>query len=563
MKNFTSPCRSRNVSRPRPDFRSSRRIPRPPRTPWILAGILSLVLLAPAGAQDCVDTDHGTHPFTSGMAIDDTNGILRDSCSDSETLQEAVCLADGSITTVAVTCEFGCHGDAGACFTAGDVCTDSDQGLVPTVRGLVSDKTGLERWDRCKDANTLQERTCGADGLLDNNDVFCPAGCDSDNDVCNVPAAACTDSDSGLDPSSGGVVQVGTDSFPDACANDWTLVEQVCGQDGSAQQVQVRCDLGCDSAQNACHGTEPARELDEMEFWDNGLDEICFYHPDFPELSHTEGCQSVDGNGVPTSRYWTVAFASGSADAPGCEDVTQLVLGDPQDGVPGPHVFVEPECNCSSELQGVRLIQDYSTERHPCGNLTHDWLTLQLAIRQGHPEFPHPHDLITRVRLRPDLEIDPAADGDGTRFNVILTGQKAENGLADPVNFLLGLTLFRDKSGNAGFFDSPCVVTARPCFGTDACSEGGGGEILHLYGSCFDMWIEPGEERELRIDWHEILDFATQLQRDGNPLFTPYDEDLISIKNVRVSFEVLPGEVKARRSELLVQDLTLLEKQRN
>lgn len=86
---------------------------------------------------------------------------------------------------------------------------------------------------------------------------------------------------------------------------------------------------------------------------------------------------------------------------------------------------------------------------------------------------------------------------------------------------------------------------------------------MHLYGSCFDTWIEPGEEEEVRIDWHELLAYALTLERDGEPLFTPYDEDHISIRNVRVSFEVTPGEVKARRSELLIQDLTLLEKQRD
>ncbi|MEO1367329.1 MAG: hypothetical protein AAFX50_09140, partial [Acidobacteriota bacterium] len=396
------------------------------------AAALCLVALPPLGAQDCTDSDDGRRPFTVGLAIDALDGVLRDQCRDGDTLEEATCQTDGTAVAVDVTCEFGCDPE-GRCFTAGDVCTDSDFGPTPSVRGLVIDKTGLNRWDRCKDAQTLQERTCGADGTLVNTDVFCPAGCVSADDVCAVPPASCGDSDGGLTIFTGGAVTVGVDAFPDRCENDWTLVEQVCDESGGVQEVSVRCALGCDGAAGACRTDEAAVELAESEFWDNGLGNLCFYHPNYPELSHTGGCTSVDENGVPTSRYWTVAFASGSADAPGCEDTTDLVLGDVTDGIPGPHVFVEPECDCDGALGGVRLIQDYRTVRHPCGSATHDWLTFQLAVRQGHPEFPHPHDLVTRVRLQPELDIDPDAEGDGTRFNVILTGEKATGPGADPV----------------------------------------------------------------------------------------------------------------------------------
>ncbi len=88
------------------------------------------------------------------------------------------------------------------------------------------------------------------------------------------------------------------------------------------------------------------------------------------------------------------------------------------------------------------------------------------------------------------------------------------------------------------------------------------GYIVHLYGTCFDVWIESGEEREIRIDWQEVLNYVKPLREflpDGPLIFPEFEE--IKVTTVRLGMEIKPGRPdRVRSSELLIKDFKIYSK---
>lgn len=565
-----------------------------------------LVLLAALGAatswaSNCVDSDHGYKLFDAGAVTDDANpNPVVDTCLDATTLVEAYCDHTDSLSTAQVECEFGCYQPEGACFKADDLCSDGDHGSVVTVRGLVKDKTqrfdsaNLPRWDACTANGTnLLERSCDADGFLSTTTVACSAGCaGSVEDVCNIPDTAtesCTDSDGGISEFTAGQVdyldsQVQPTTKYDECIDEWNLRERVCNGNAKARNVNIRCEQGCSSG--ACNTSEPHRFLPASEIWDNGFQQACFHsaqslNPDrtyFDVFNHYDDCESLV-DGIPASRYWQVVFKSGPVpdhDAnPPEPDYWKLAI---DNGCVGIEVVEDAQ----GDFEGVRLIQDHSTQNPNYQQCNDQYDGLLQIQRKGYPEFPALDRMVTRVTLKMENDFESAIDNSGTRYGVKLKGRRhvAPTGSLPTVyDFVLGVTLSRDKPGNAGQFDHPCVVTARRCNENDACGgddndPDDNGHILHLYGTCFDAWLEPSQEKEIRIDWGEILEYAqTLVNSDGSYMFPPFES--IDLDVVRIGMELKPpfddpnhtgpGDppklgVRERRSELLIKDFEIYSK---
>lgn len=505
-------------------------------------------------AENCSDTDHGQRLFDPGIATDSFQSIA-DVCLDAETLREAFCNTENDIVeTVDITCEFGCYADAGACFKVSDRCTESDYGSVVTVRGLLKDRTqrfttANQKWDACKpDGVTLLERSCDEQGFLQTTQVVCPEGCDHpDGDACHIPTT-CSDSDGGIDPSTPGSVDYldGNEEEVtklDECVDAWILKERVCNGNGKASNVKLRCDQGCDDGLGACNTSEPFRELGVDEFWDNGFNEVCFYSQ-YDELEHLDDCE--DENDPPASRYWQIDFKSGGPTE------TQAAL---DNGCASVELVYDGE-----SFEGLRLVQDHGPGMTSCNDDRDGWLVAQLPRRSGHPDFPHIDDMVTRVVLRMENQFDPAVDDSATRYVMLLKGRlrPTDPELPEWLDYLLSVQLFRDKPGSPDDFDLPCVATARACNESDACGQNGSGYIVHLYGTCFDAWLESGEEREIRIDWQEVLNYVTSLPENSG-VFPEFEE--IKVTAVRLGMEMKPGNPdRVRRSELLIKDFKIFSK---
>ncbi len=530
--------------------------------------MIALILcgLGTASADECSDTDYGEKQFDPGVATDSSQSIA-DVCLDGTTLREAFCNSDDdTVGTVDITCEFGCYGDAGACFRVNDRCTDSDYGSVVTVRGLLKDRTQRftnenQKWDACKsDGVTLLERSCDEQGFLETTQVSCPEGCDHpDGDACHIPPT-CEDSDGGIYPLvPGSVVYLDNNEEEvtkfDECVDAWNLKERVCNGNGKASNVRLRCAQGCDGGLGVCNSSEPFRELGVDEFWDNGFNEVCFYSK-YDEFKHLVDCENDnDPPNPPTSKYWQIDFKSGepsdtqAAITNGCASV-ELVYDE-------------------GSFEGLRLVQDHGPEMNDCNDDKDGWMAAQLIQKSGHPQFPHVDEMVTRVVLRMENQIDPVIDDSATRYFMLLKGRLRPSNPDPPewLDYILSIQFARDKPGTPGDFDLPCVATARRCNDGDACggdpmNPNDNGYIVHLYGTCFDVWIESGEEREIRIDWQEVLNYVKPLREflpDGPLIFPEFEE--IKVTTVRLGMEIKPGRPdRVRSSELLIKDFKIYSK---
>ena len=100
-------------------------------------------------------------------------------------------------------------------------CTDSDGGVNFYTKGTVTSNEPSPypqtATDYCSTSTTLQEMSCGSDGMLALTGYDCPNGCLNGACVANSSAtkAACTDSDNSPDYSSGYLNSITPQNYPD------------------------------------------------------------------------------------------------------------------------------------------------------------------------------------------------------------------------------------------------------------------------------------------------------------------------------------------------------------
>ncbi|MEM7353623.1 MAG: hypothetical protein AAF657_22690 [Acidobacteriota bacterium] len=218
-------------------------------------------------------------------------------------------------------------------------------------------------------------------------------------------------------------------------------------------------------------------------------------------------------------------------------------------------------------FDGLRLVQNH-LDNSACNDDRGGWLVAQLLRRQGHPVFPDLDDMVTRTVLLMENEFDPAIDDSATRYFILLKGTLRPSVTPQQwFDFILSVQVSRDKPGNPDDFDVPCAVTPRRCIDdNDACAgdpsnPDDNGYILHLYGTCFDTWLESGVEQAIRIDWGEVLALAVTLNENSDPstpMLPPFEE--ITVNTVRIGMEMKPGEPRERSTELLIKDFTIYSK---
>lgn len=132
----------------------------------------------------CTETDKGYDVFTKGKTIG--HNALKvsasgdDSCTSPDYLKEYFC--DGKILSFKIDkCEYGCT--LGKCQTIS--CADTDKGKDEFTKGVV--KGGVlvgtysigQRYDACKDVNTVTEYFCTQSGTIGLTDIRCENGCRS------------------------------------------------------------------------------------------------------------------------------------------------------------------------------------------------------------------------------------------------------------------------------------------------------------------------------------------------------------------------------------------------
>jgi hypothetical protein len=84
----------------------------------------------------CTDSDDGRDYYTKGQAMDAKNSVYEDFCADATQVNEYFCNYT-KVETRLFTCPHGCKD--GACIS---LCSDSDGGINPYVKGICKDSRG-------------------------------------------------------------------------------------------------------------------------------------------------------------------------------------------------------------------------------------------------------------------------------------------------------------------------------------------------------------------------------------------------------------------------------------
>ncbi len=134
----------------------------------------------------CIDYDLGDYEnVTKSNATSSLGVVLEDVCSNTNTLQEAVCVG-GGVSKDYRTCEFGCSD--GRCLGESS-CNDSDLGLNYFVKGIsvscVGEDCVIGENESCVDGNNLWESYCGRNDEIVWQQYLCPEGCA--DGACNIP----------------------------------------------------------------------------------------------------------------------------------------------------------------------------------------------------------------------------------------------------------------------------------------------------------------------------------------------------------------------------------------
>ncbi|MEM5825872.1 MAG: hypothetical protein QXM64_00620, partial [Candidatus Aenigmatarchaeota archaeon] len=128
-------------------------------------GCINLPSQCQETSVQCIDSDNGKNYNTKGY-VKKGSEYCYDECVDSKTLKECYCEGN-DIKTIFYGCPGGCKD--GACAQVTTIpqsqCTDTDTGLRPDVKGIVTYK-GVNYEDRCLSEKTLLEYFCGANNEI-------------------------------------------------------------------------------------------------------------------------------------------------------------------------------------------------------------------------------------------------------------------------------------------------------------------------------------------------------------------------------------------------------------
>jgi len=211
---------------------------------------------------ECTETDNGKDYYTAGQTtgynIDFTHqSTIPDVCSDSYTVRERFCGADGKVLTTHFTCPDGCFN--GACVVG---CIDRDGGqnyyIKGSITGFNSDyPESLKAVDTCYNSNTLKEHFCGKlngiiDGSIETINVNCANGCSD-----GACIADCTDTDNGRNYYVKGEITGELVSGPgspsaDMCLNEIKLRELFCNSNSKGEPRLYECPNGCNDGACRC-----------------------------------------------------------------------------------------------------------------------------------------------------------------------------------------------------------------------------------------------------------------------------------------------------------------------
>jgi hypothetical protein len=133
-------------------------------------------------------------------------------------------------------------------------CSDSDQGVDPTVKGTVT--IGNESYeDSCKDNATVLEYYCD-NNALGQSEAVCPDGFMCGDGACvevpeEPPPPECQETDSGKDYEVPGSVTYKGSTHADTCQGNYDLIEYYCEDDAMKQETH-HCGTGNRCENGAC-----------------------------------------------------------------------------------------------------------------------------------------------------------------------------------------------------------------------------------------------------------------------------------------------------------------------
>ena len=184
-------------------------------------------------ALECVDSDEGRDTSVKGTTSKGAESYT-DYCEDGTTVKEYYC-SDSQILSMLISCasDEGC--EDGVCIPV--VCSDTDGGLVSTVKGTVR-ADGTVYIDYCTGGSTLREYYC-LGGEVKYGSVDCGSGYYCSNGACKEEE--CIETDDGIDGDEYGTVRKGSDEYEDYCYDSDTVMEYYC-DDGDVESIRVDCD---------------------------------------------------------------------------------------------------------------------------------------------------------------------------------------------------------------------------------------------------------------------------------------------------------------------------------
>ncbi len=257
----------------------------------------------------CTDSDitqdhlDGKNYYLQGTVVsEETPDGETDTCTDNNTLVEYFCGTDQTTADEIYTCPEGCEN--GACISP-----------VSPICG-----NNIIEGDEVCDYDNIDNKTC-SDFNYTEGYISCCSNCSRfDLSNCVDVTYKCKDYDNGtnyynasfisyyisLDYGSDcNGISTGTEGggkLFDTCINDYVLIEQTCGEDGTPTKINYTCPLGC--ADNACipgcgDGMKNLNEsCDTNDF--NGLS-CSDYGKNAGTLSCTNNCTTIDTSGCYTT----------------------------------------------------------------------------------------------------------------------------------------------------------------------------------------------------------------------------------------------------------------------
>jgi len=149
-------------------------------------------------------------------------------------------------------------------------CTDTEDGVNYTIRGVVSSSEG-EYEDTCSDDKTLKDYYCEGNTVLKEK-YECPGSCqngvcsdevimkdEKDDDEMEKIESSCEDSEDEVDYFERGVVTYNGEEYPDTCVDN--LLKDYYCEGNTVLKEKYECSLGCGDGE--CIGTGVEIEVED------------------------------------------------------------------------------------------------------------------------------------------------------------------------------------------------------------------------------------------------------------------------------------------------------------